>query len=96
MSEYEVSDYDEVNGVLPKITIDLMVNEWEGGNENQLYNNLCDVAASHEVLRQALREAAAYLLEGKRKHYPNTTNSLVDDFIEKWMAEDKIKIFRNG
>ena len=35
-------------------------------------------------LEAALIQAAQYLREGKAKFAPNTTNSFVDDFIEKW------------
>ena len=33
-----------------------------------------------------LQKAVSYLIEGKKKFTPDTTNSLVDDFIKKHQA----------
>ena len=40
-------------------------------------------------LKVALGTAIKYLKEGKKKFAKHTTNSLVDDFLEKW--EEKWK-----
>ena len=42
-------------------------------------------------LHVALIEAVGYLKVGKVKFAPNTTNSHVDYFIEKWAQDDKAK-----
>lgn len=78
--------------VLDKETVEMMVNEYEYdpayNQENSLYENLVKMARSHEDLRRGLIQAVKYLIEGKAKYAPNTTNSFVDDFIKKYRSLD--------
>lgn len=43
-------DFDAKN-ILTIAVVKLIVDEWEPGNEDQLYVNLCELAKSHETLR---------------------------------------------
>lgn len=55
------NEFDDVDGVVSKATVDLMVNEYEGETPaDHVYDLLCELAKSHEVLRgqvEALRAA---------------------------------------
>ncbi len=57
----ESSYDDDENGVIAEATIDLIVNEYEGGSSaDHLYGLLCEVANSHEILRKQLAAAKNY------------------------------------
>ena len=43
-----------------------------------------DVETELIETRRALKEAVAFLRQGKAQFAPTTTNSLVDGFLEKW------------
>lgn len=50
-----VSEYDtSPEGIIPPGTVELMVDEYDGESHGALYQNLCDLAKSHEVLRKKL------------------------------------------
>jgi iron-sulfur cluster repair protein YtfE (RIC family) len=42
-----------------------------------------------DVLKHRLKKAVEYLVDGKRRFRPNTTNSVVDSFIADYYAREK-------
>lgn len=54
---------DDKQGVIAPRVVELMVGEWEFGNETQLYDNLCQLAKSHEILREQVKTLAGEMLD---------------------------------
>lgn len=56
--------------------------------ERMMTEPLMNYLYTSEELRQELKIACKYLREAKLKWSPNTTNSSVDTFLEKWDKRD--------